>query len=252
MGKRALCVSVLLPLAIAAHTRATASDLAGIGPSDPRAPVDGNVAPWTAVARLQIPGIDRCTAFLIAPRLAVTAAHCLWGARLGHLMPPQAVHVLSGYHSGAYAQQTVVTSYQIGSGYDPKRPYATLGSDVAVLTLESTLGSNEPLLSLADRPATASTLVTLGGYSQDRAEIILADQNCRISAAMPDDQGASLLRHTCMATHGTSGAPMLTQNQNGTWTVVGVQVAAVRTGSGGIAVPASAIRAVLTNLAKSK
>jgi protease YdgD len=229
-----------------------AEGLAGIGANDPRVSVDGNAPPWTAVARLQIPGIDRCTAFLIAPRIAVTAAHCLWGARLDHYVPPQAVHVVSGYRSGIYAAQTVAATYRIGAGYDPKRPYATLGSDVAVLTLENGIGGLDAMLRLAERSESPSVRVTLGGYSQDRAEVILADRNCHITASTQDEQGALLLRHTCTATHGTSGAPVLERNEHGVWVTVGVQVAATLGGSGGIAVPASAIRAVLSKLAWSR
>ncbi len=226
--------TIVFAIAPAAH----AADLPGIGASDDRVRVDVHVAPWDAVARLQIPGIDRCTAFLVAPRTAVTAAHCLWGARLRRFVPAEAVHLLTGYASGAYALHSVAASYRIGPGYDPARPYATIGADFAVVTLASPLVTAGQALRLDAAPAAPGTRLVLGGFSQDRAEILLADRACQVTGDAVDAQGRMLLRHDCSATHGTSGAPVLVAEPDGTWRVVGVQVAARIGGPGGEAVPA--------------
>jgi protease YdgD len=236
----------------AASVRVSAAGLPGIGADDPRVPVDGRAPPWAAVARLQIPGIDRCTAFLLAPRLAVTAAHCLWAARLNRFAPAEAVHVLSGYASGAYAFHTTVASFRIGAGYDPKQPYATLGADVALLTLSGDLGGSSAPLVLASPEASPGAALALGGYSQDRAEILLADLQCRAVGIVRDPQGGLLIRHSCTGTHGTSGAPLLVRRPDGGWAVAGVQVAGLVAGSGGEAVPAATIRALLTEMAMAR
>ena len=58
-----------------------APSLPGVGVTDDRVTVDAAVAPWRSLERLQIPGENRCTAVLIGPRTALTAAHCLWAWR---------------------------------------------------------------------------------------------------------------------------------------------------------------------------
>jgi protease YdgD len=231
---------------------AFAAGLPGIGPVDPRVPVDAHTLPWSQVARLQIPGVDRCTAFLIAPRLAITAAHCLYAVRLHRYARPDSVHLLTGYASGEYRLHSIATSYRVASGYDAAHPYAALGSDIAVLTLAAPLGDGTVPLPLASAAPVPGLALALGGFSQDRAEVLLADQGCEVVAVMNDEHGTPLLRHSCTATHGTSGAPLLSRQPDGAWAVVGVQVAALITGSGGAAVPAASVRALLAAVAAAK
>ncbi|MCW3476801.1 trypsin-like serine peptidase [Limobrevibacterium gyesilva] len=219
--------------------------LPGIGPHDMRVMVDARAPPWTALARLQIAGAARCTAVLIGPRTALTAAHCLYAARLRGFMPPPSVHILAGYARGTFARHTTVTSYRIAAGYDPTRHDATRGADVAVLTLADAIVPSAAALQLTATPARAGVAIMLGGYSQDRAEVILADPHCRITGAAIDTGGHALLRHSCAATRGTSGAPLLGRTADGSWRIEGIQVAARVAQEGGAAVPVATIRALL-------
>jgi protease YdgD len=237
-------VAAMLALANGGRS-GVAATLPGIGAADPRVPADMAAPPWTAVARLQIPGVDRCTAFLIAPARAVTAAHCLWSARLHRFMPPAAIHVLTGYASGAFTGHSIAIGTRIAAGYDPLHPYDTLGADVAVLSLAVPLATAATALTLADGPPAAGAALSLGGFSQDRAEILLVDRACTAGGFARDRQDRPLLRHDCTATHGTSGAPVLTRAAGGGWWVVGVQVAATIGARGGEAVPVLAVRDLL-------
>jgi protease YdgD len=207
---------------------AAAPSLPGLGGGDGRVVVDAAAMPWRALARLQIPGEGRCTAVLVAPRTALTAAHCLRGRRLGHDVPPGAVHLLTGYAAGRFARHSLATGWQ----------RAPDGSDVAVVTLADPIGIDVLPLAAADPRAGAT--VALGGYNQDRAEVIDADLSCRVLAALP-----GRLVHSCAGTFGTSGAPLLARGDDGTWTIVGLQVAAFTDRIGGIAVPASVLRQAL-------
>lgn len=220
-----------------------AAGLPGLGPQEARVPVDGRAVPWAAVVRVQVPGVSRCTGFLIGPQTAVTAAHCLYGRRVGHFMPPSSVHVLLGYANGDYTQHILASSFQVGDGYAPLQP-AGQGTDLAVITLAKAVGSPGAVLALADGPVPRGARLMAGGFSQDRAERLLADVSCTALGYRAGSAGP-LLVHDCAGTRGTSGGPVLMQAPDGGWRVVGVQVAGNVADAGGVAVPAASIRPLL-------
>ncbi len=199
--------------------------------------------PWAAVARVQMPGVSRCTGFLVGPQTVVTAAHCLYSHRLGHFAPPASVHVLLGYADGVFTRHAVSTSYRVADGYDPSTPGGQ-GADVAVLTLATAIGRLGETLALAEQPTANGAPLMLGGYGQDRAERIAADLSCKSVGYVAGADGRLLLRHDCAGTRGTSGGPVLAAVPGG-WRVAGVQVAGNLNDAGGLAVPAAAIRALL-------
>ncbi len=205
--------------------------------------MDEKIVPWASVVRVQVPGISRCTGFLIGPQTAVTAAHCLYGRHLGHFVPPSSVHILLGYADGNYSQHVVASSFQVGDGYAPLSP-AGQGADVAVVTLAKAVGNPGEILTLADGPVPRSTRLMAGGFSQDRAERLQADVSCTALGYRPGPAGPVLV-HDCAGTRGTSGGPVLMQAPDGVWQVAGVQVAGNVDDAGGVAVPAPMIRALL-------
>ena len=229
--------------ALGALLATSGAGLPGLGMHESRVAVDGKAAPWAAVVRVQVPGVSRCTGFLVGPQTAVTAAHCLYGRRLGHFVPPSSVHVLLGYADGDYAQHVVASSFQVSDGYAPSSP-AGQGTDVAVITLAKAAGGPGDILALADGPAPRGARLMAGGFSQDRAERLQADVSCTVLGYRPGPAGPMLV-HDCAGTRGTSGGPVLTQAPGEAWRVAGVQVAGNADGAGGVAVPASAIRSLL-------
>lgn len=187
--------------------------LPGIGSFDPRAPVSMTEAPWTSIGLVQTQGGGRCTGTLIAPDRVLTAAHCLLLVRSGDFTHPRAISFLLGYERGRFRARGAVIGYQTGPGYDP----ALRGpgrEDWAILKLaEPIRGVALPLL---DRPASPRTPLVLGGYQQDRPEVILADSDCRLL-----DLRGGLLLHDCAGTRGASGAPLLVRQGN-RWAVAGI------------------------------
>ncbi len=211
----------MLCLALAA----AAPVLPGVGAESQRVTEDATVMPWRALARLQVPGESRCTAFLIAPRIALTAAHCLVGRRTGRDVQAQSVHVLTGYSAGRFARHSIAASYRRGAD----------GLDAASVTLAEPIGID--VLPLAPADPAVGTAVMLGGYNQDRAEVIAADIACHVIATQP-----GRVFHDCAGTRGTSGAPLLARAADGSWQVVGLQVAGFTERTGGVAIPPSLLR----------
>lgn len=218
--------------------------LPGIGGDDRRVAIDPGTMPWAALIRLQVPGAVRCTAFLIDPQTAVTAAHCLYSLRLGHFVPAGSVHLLLGYDKGSFAKHEVAGSYTVAPGYDPAAGPAAGTRDVAVVRLLQPMASSSRTLLLVDAPLPPRTPLMLGGYGQDRAEAVLADNACTLLGYAGRGSDAVLV-HDCEGTHGTSGAPVLARDAAGVWRAAGVQVTGRTDGAGGTAIPIDALRQFL-------
>ncbi len=214
--------------------------LPGLGSGDARVPVSVADPPWSALARVQVPGVSRCTGFFVAAGTVVTAAHCLWDGHVRRTVRPEQIHVLTGYEHGGYRAHAVARSYRVGAGFVGGTATG-LGGDVAVLTLDAAIGTAALPWANAARPGEAAML---GGYEQDRIETLLADTGCRTMGRIADAGGRPILQHACAATGGTSGGPLLVRSGAG-WAVAGVNVTANVGDVGGLAVPAATARALL-------
>lgn len=238
-----LCLTLAATEAAAQDTRrpAPSASLPGIGSADPRQEVSVRQAPWRSVGRVQTELGGRCTGVLVAMNRVLTAAHCLLSPRNpGQFVQPSSVHFLLGYDRGESNGMSRVAAFTVGPGYQPGGQ--TVGADWALLALVNPIGSPERVLPLLREVPPPRTQVMLGGYQQDRPEVLMADTACRLLGQFRDPSGRSVLAHDCAGTRGASGSPLLARSPDGSrWGVIGVLSAVNPDFTLGYAVPAAAI-----------
>ncbi len=218
--------------------------LPGLGATPHRTSVNTNELPWSAVAKINMAGVGSCTGVLIGPTTMLTAAHCMVDHRAGRMISPGQIHVLLGYDRGAYTKHVIADRYRVPKGYDPEHFNGTSFSDMAVIRFSEPVSAT--VVPLAEGDAGPGRDIMLGGYGQDRPEAVLADANCFVQSLVQDYGGDLVLTHNCAATRGTSGGPVFARGADGSWRLMGLNVTARTDSVGGGAVPASAIRAFLT------
>jgi protease YdgD len=221
--------------------------LPGVGAEDPRVGVDPAEAPWRSLGKLQATAGSlrtTCTVAVVAPATVLTAAHCVFNPRTRRTFPPSSLHVLIGYDRGRWSAHARVLGVLTGMDYDPAQAADNRGGDWALLTIEGADAARDRILPLADRLPAPGTVVSLGGYSQDKAFTITADLACRVVRHAHDTAARLVLRHDCTATRGASGAPLLLR-EGSHWLIAGIDVAAAGNAAGGVAAWVEEARAAL-------
>jgi len=218
--------------------------LPGILGKDDRVILDNQDYPWSAVGRLNRGGRGFCTGSLVGHDIVLTAAHCLYDRRTGRRLRPNELVFLAGYRRGNYLAlgrvQRIIEPPEFST--TRRAGIQQVAHDWALLLLTRKL----PLRPLPVHTLKATPLGITVGYSQDRAHLLSRDSNCQLT---PAASHKNIIEHSCDATRGASGSPLMIESAHG-YALVGVVVGAVDTkrNEKGLAVAASAFTRSLNDL----
>ncbi|WP_051711613.1 trypsin-like serine peptidase [Andreprevotia chitinilytica] len=182
-------------------------------------------APFAAIGRLETHAGSTCTATLVAPDLAVTAAHCF-------LMEPRKIDDGEWFKTGAYKDQYTARYKVLSQTFHPRFKQGLLykGDDLYILPeaspydiawLKLKLVDGKPPQPMAmfngDRKAlqaaikTAGAVVTQSGYAGDHEDVLTAHRGCKLTKLRPDNT----ILHRCDTLSGDSGSPIWLDTPNG-------------------------------------
>ncbi|RKT27780.1 V8-like Glu-specific endopeptidase [Roseovarius halotolerans] len=160
---------------------------------------------WEAVGRLDINGLGFCTGALIAPRIVLTAAHCLFDKASGAKIDPTGIEFLAGWRNGRASAYRQVRRAVIHPSYDFSEtdPGNRVRNDIALLELHHPIRNTSVIPFETDIRPRKGQRIGVVSYARGRSDAPSLQEVCDV---MLRRQG--VLITSCDVDFGASGAPI--------------------------------------------
>ncbi|MGP1397466.1 MAG: trypsin-like serine peptidase [Inquilinaceae bacterium] len=215
---RRIPTALLLLLTVVAFGSGRPAD----GP--PPAPVG---MPWAAIGKLTFSGGGYCTGALVAPRVVVTAGHCLAGPWMGD--GPQAFY--AGPADNGWTARSDIAAVEIAAGFDYDRFAAGSdldGLDYGFVLLTAPIGTEIGYFTVRPLSGREMSVARTGegspviqaGYGGDGSGVLSIRTGCAVARGPVP----GTLSHGCDTRPGDSGSPLFLDRE-GRFELIGIDSA---------------------------